>query len=82
LNKNVSFDCFNILRLFKTNHPICKDVDDELFRLEGVDDALDETRVGLDGHVALEADVGTFRLWSYVDRHVFALHLKIILKGS
>ncbi len=68
--------------MFKINHPICKDVDDELFRLEGVNDALDETRVGLDGHVALEADVGTFRLRSYVDRHVFALYLKINLRGS
>ena len=54
-------------------HPVGEDGEDELSGLESVDHPLDESSVGLHGHVALEADVGELRLGRDVDRHVLAL---------
>ena len=55
-------------------YPVGKDGKDELPRLEGIDDPLDQAIVRLHGHVTLKADVGKFRLWSDVDGHILALH--------
>ena len=59
----------------KNYYPISKDSHDELPRLEGVEDALDQPGVRRQGDVALEADVGALGLGGNVDRHVLTLEV-------